>query len=134
MNDSTLTIGRLARAAAVNIETVRYYQQRRLLPVPRPSGAFRRYPVHLIDRIKFIKQAQELGFSLEEIRELLHLNDGTDRVAIRKIAGARLGQIEAKLKELLRIRKVLRGLIKDCAYGVSTEPCPIIQALTSPGG
>ena len=130
MDDATLTIGRLARAAEVNIETVRYYQERRLLPIPRRTGAFRYYSVQLVDRIKFIRRAQALGFSLDEISELLRLNDGADRPSIRRIAGARLEQIEAKLKELSRIRVVLKGLIEDCQHGSPSEPCPIIEALS----
>lgn len=132
MNEAALTIGLLARAAEVNIETVRYYQTRKLLPVPRPVGAFRYYPVELIERIRFIKRAQELGFSLEEIRELLRLNEGIDRASIRKIARARLEQIEMKLSELARMRSALNGLIDDCQHGASSAPCPIIQALTRP--
>lgn len=130
MTEPTLTIGRLARAAAVNIETVRYYQSRKLLPIPnRGSGAFRYYPSDLVERIRFIKRAQELGFSLTEIRELLRLSDGTDRVSIRKIAVARLEQIEAKLKDLSRMRSALSGLIEACRQTQSVEPCPIIEAL-----
>ncbi len=130
MTEPTLTIGRLARAAAVNIETVRYYQSRKLLPIPnRGSGAFRYYPSDLVERIRFIKRAQELGFSLTEIRELLRLSDGTDRVSIRKIAIARLEQIEAKLKDLSRMRSALSGLIEACRQTQSVEPCPIIEAL-----
>jgi Hg(II)-responsive transcriptional regulator len=130
MTEATLTIGRLARAAAVNIETVRYYQTRKLLPVPSRGGrAFRYYPAELVERIRFIKRAQELGFSLEEIRELLRLHDGTDRASIRKIAAVRLGQIETKLKDLTRMRKALSGLIEACRHTESAYPCPIIQAL-----
>ena len=82
MTEPTLTIGRLARAAAVNIETVRYYQARKLLPIPIPDrNTFRQYPAALVERIRFIKRAQELDFSLDEIRGLLRLHDGTDRVS-----------------------------------------------------
>lgn len=130
MAEATLTIGRLARAASVNTETVRYYQTRKLLPIPnRGSGAFRHYPSNLVERIRFIKRAQELGFSLDEIRELLRLNDGADRVSIRKIAAVRLEQIESKLKDLSRMRSALSGLIEACRQTPSAEPCPIIQAL-----
>jgi len=131
-NERALTIGLLARAAQVNIETVRYYQTRKLLPIPRPAGAFRYYPVELVQRIQFIKRAQELGFSLEEIRELLRLNDGVDRASIRKIARARLEQIETKLHELSRMRCALNGLIEDCQHSAESAPCPIIQTLTHP--
>src|SRR5579863_281570 len=130
MTASTLTIGRLARAAAVNVETVRYYQVRKLLPIPsRARSAFRQYPIELIERIHFIKRAQELGFSLEEIRELLRLHDGTDRVSIRKIVATRLEQVESKLNDLTRMREALSGLIAACQHAGSAEPCPIIQAL-----
>ena len=75
MPDGSLTVGRLARAAEVGIETVRYYQQRKLLPVPEAHGAFRHYNADAVDRIRFIKRAQELGFSLAEIGELLKLQE-----------------------------------------------------------
>ena len=131
MTESTLTIGRLARAATVNVETVRYYQMRKLLPIPtRGQGAFRQYPVALVERIRFIRRAQELGFSLEEIRELLRLHDGTDRVSIRNIVAIRLEQVESKLNDLSRMRAALSGLIDACQHAGSSDPCPIIQALT----
>jgi Hg(II)-responsive transcriptional regulator len=133
MTDEVLTIGHLARAAEVNIETVRYYQTRKLLPVPsRGRSAFRYYPIELVERIKFIKRAQLLGFSLDEIHELLHLNDGSDRASIRKIARSRLEQIEIKLDELSRMREALTGLIEDCRHSKTSAPCPIIAALTRP--
>jgi len=133
ITDEALTIGRLARAADVNIETIRYYQTRKLLPLPpRGRSAYRYYPVSLIERIKFIKRAQLLGFSLDEIQELLCLNDGTDRVSIRKIARSRLEQIDVKLHELSRMRTALSGLIKDCQHSIQGVPCPIIEALMQP--
>ncbi len=130
---TTLTIGRLARAADVNVETVRYYQSRKLLPTPkRIAGGFRHYSSTLIDHIRFIKRAQELGFSLEEIRELLRLHDGSDKVSIRKVARARLAQIDSKLEDLARMRGALRGLVDACEHTTQGAPCPIIQAL-APG-
>jgi Hg(II)-responsive transcriptional regulator len=130
MTEPTLTIGRLARAAAVNVETVRYYQARKLLPIPSRGGnAFRHYSADLVERIHFIKRAQELGFSLEEVRGLLRLHDGTDRVSIRKIAALRLEQIDAKLQDLTRMRDALSGLIEACHHSANADPCPIIQAL-----
>ena len=131
MPDRGLTIGRLARAADVGVETVRYYQQRKLLPVPASQGSFRRYDEGLVQRIRFIKRAQELGFALEEIRELLRLNDGTDRRAIRRISSARLDQIEEKLTDLNRMRKVLKHLIAECESAGTSCPCPIIETLSS---
>jgi Hg(II)-responsive transcriptional regulator len=130
MTETALTIGRLARAASVNIETVRYYQARKLLPIPsRGRNAFRHYPAELVERIRFIKRAQELGFALEEVRGLLRLHDGADRASIRKIAAVRLEQIESKLKDLTRMRVALGGLIEACRHTANTDPCPIIQAL-----
>jgi MerR family mercuric resistance operon transcriptional regulator len=124
-----LTIGRLARAAHVGVETIRYYQDRRLLPVPPSAGAFRYYPVSLVERIRFIKQAQELGFSLEEIGELLQLEDGADRSSIRRIAADRLLQIESKLTDLRRMQRVLKGLLTQCEHTKANLPCPIIGTI-----
>jgi len=124
-----LTIGRLARAAGVGVETIRYYQERALLPVPPSSGAFRHYPANLVDRIRFIKRAQELGFSLEEIGELLQLQDGADRRSIRRVAADRLAQIEAKLLDLRRMQRVLKELVTECEHTAASLPCPIIDSL-----
>jgi Hg(II)-responsive transcriptional regulator len=129
MTTNLLTIGRLARAAGVGVETIRYYQQRMLLPIPAASGAFRQYPAELVDRIRFVKRAQELGFSLDEIAGLLRLNDGSDRKSIRNIANARLAQIEAKLTDLRRMQKVLKHLITACEHTKAGLPCPIIETL-----
>jgi MerR family mercuric resistance operon transcriptional regulator len=127
-----LTVGRLARAADVGVETIRYYQERQLLPVPPSTGAFRYYPVSLVERIRFIKHAQELGFSLEEVGELLQLEDGTDRKSIRRIAADRLAQIEAKLGDLKRMQRVLKGLLTECEHTKASLPCPIIGTIRSP--
>jgi MerR family mercuric resistance operon transcriptional regulator len=126
----SLTIGRLARAAGVGVETIRYYQQRGLLPVPAASGAFRSYPVELVARIRFVKRAQELGFSLDEIAELLRLEDGSNRNSIRRIASDRLSQIEHKLNDLRRMQKVLKHLVAECEHTRASLPCPIIATLT----
>ncbi len=125
----TMTIGRLARAAGVGVETIRYYQQRALLPVPSTVGAFRHYPAELVARIRFIRRAQELGFSLDEITELLRLEDGANRGSIRRIASDRLGQIERKLADLRRMQKVLKHLVSECEHTRADLPCPIIATL-----
>jgi len=125
----TLTIGRLARAADVGVETIRYYQDRKLLPVPKSEGAFRYYPMSLVERIRFIKRAQELGFSLKEVRELLELEDGADRNSIRRVAGDRLAQIEAKLADLRRMQRVLKELVAECEHTRAELPCPIIGTI-----
>lgn len=129
----SLTIGRLARAAGVGVETIRYYQDRKLLPVPPSTGAFRHYPIELVDHIRFIKRAQELGFSLEEVTELLHLEQGADRASIREIATNRLAQIEHKLSDLRRMQKVLRHLVTECEHTRADLPCPIIDTLAAGG-
>jgi Hg(II)-responsive transcriptional regulator len=125
----SLTIGRLARAADVGVETIRYYQDRKLLPLPERTGAFRHYPTSLVERIRFIKRAQELGFSLDEVKELLQLEDGSDRRSIRRLAGARLAQIEAKLADLKRMQRVLKGVLTQCEHTSAGLPCPIIGSI-----
>ncbi len=126
---ATLTIGRLAKAADVGVETIRYYQARQLLPVPEGEGTYRQYPTSLIDRIRFIKRSQELGFSLDEIASLLALQDGTDRTSIRAITAARLEQIEKKVDDLQRMQKTLRHLLHECEHTKAKVPCPIIESL-----
>lgn len=129
----SMTIGRLARVAGVGVETIRYYQQRGLLPVPQATGAYRHYPVAMTARIRFIKRAQELGFSLDEIAELLRLEDGSDRASIRRIAADRLKQIEEKLSDLKRMQKTLKHLVSECEHTSKGLPCPIIATLAQQG-
>lgn len=125
-----LTIGKLACAAGVGVETVRYYQRRKLLPVPSTAnGAFRTYPPSLADRIRFIKRAQELGFSLEQIAALLQLEDGSDRQAVRQLAADKLAYIRAKIADLAKMEVVLAHLIHECEATGQASPCPIIGAL-----
>jgi MerR family transcriptional regulator, mercuric resistance operon regulatory protein len=135
MKTAELTIGRLARAAQVNIETIRYYQRLNLLPTPRPKRtAFRTYPIELVDRIRFIKRAQELGFSLTEIASLLKLDDGANRNVIRKVAGDRLREIQVKITDLRRMEQALSHLIHECETTGESRPCPIIAALAGEAG
>ncbi len=126
---NTLTIGRLAKAANIGVETVRYYQELKLLPVPPRQGSYRQYPLSLVGRIRFIKRAQDLGFTLKEISSLLELQDGTDRKTIRSIASDRIAQIESKLLDLNRMREVLNHLVDECEHTKSGSPCPIIESL-----
>ena len=97
---AAVTIETLARVAEVGVETLRYYPRRRLLAVPHSAGGVRRYPAETMDRIRFIKRSQDLGFSLKEIREMMCLEQGGSRAAIRKSAGARLASIWEKLASL----------------------------------
>lgn len=127
--NQTLTIGRLARAAGVGVETIRYYQRRGLLPVPGTRGAYRYYPVAIADRIRFIKRAQELGFTLLEIGDLLRLDDGADRRSIRAIASERLSRVERNLADLRRMQRALKALLVHCEHTGMDAPCPIIESL-----
>ena len=126
-----LTIGRLATAAGVGVETIRYYQNRKLVPVPARSGAYRHYPLATVDRLRFIKRAQELGFTLAEVGELLKLNDGSNRRSIRAVASARLEQIESKLADLQRMRRALKHLVHECEHADNKPSCPIIDAIAT---
>ena len=123
------TIGQLARAAGVGVETIRYYQRRELLPVPEVATGFRTYPARLAERIRFIKRAQELGFTLDEIANLLLLEDSNDKKAIREVAQERLVQVQAKLSDLHKMEAMLSQLIHQCASAATQAQCPIIQAL-----
>lgn len=128
---SELTIGRLAKAAGVGVETVRYYQRLKLLPTPVPvHNAFRHYPVETIERIRFIKRAQDLGFSLEDIAALLSLNDGADRQQVRQLAHARLSSIRGKIADLTRMESVLASLVHECEHTDHAHSCPIIAAFS----
>ncbi|MDO8178601.1 MAG: MerR family transcriptional regulator [Undibacterium sp.] len=127
------TIGQLARSAGVGVETIRYYQRRALLPVPQVASGFRFYPKVLVERIRFIKRAQELGFTLDEIATLLQLEDADDRIAIRKVAADRLQQVEGKLADLQKMQRMLSGLIHECESTGKTKACPIIYALADGG-
>ena len=91
-----------------------------------------RYPFAMVDRIRFVKRAQELGFSLDEIAGLLRLHDGSDRASIRKIANVRLTQIGAKLADLQRMESVLKHLITACEHTKANLPCPIIETPPKP--
>lgn len=124
-----VTIGQLAKAASVGVETIRYYQRRGLLPVPKPQGATRYYAPSLIDRIGFIKRAQTLGFSLDEVAALLYLEDGRNRRAVLVVATARLTQVRSKLSDLRRMQRVLNELVERCEATADPHPCPIIEAL-----
>ncbi|HQQ64310.1 MAG TPA: MerR family DNA-binding protein [Pseudomonadales bacterium] len=126
----SLTIGKLAKQAGVGIETVRYYQTRGLMPVPPETGSYRQYPVSLVARIQFIKRAQELGFSLDEIGELLQLDQHTDRKTIRQLASGKIEQIQQKLDDLTRMQTTLQALVASCSHASALQPCPIIVSLS----
>ena len=132
MNSKSLTIGRLAREAGINLETVRYYERRGLLPKPpRTASGYRLFPADTTVRLRFIRRAQELGFSLKEIRELLtlRLSSRTTSSEIRKRAEAKIADIEQKIKTLEAMRKSLRKLTSSCAGCGPISECPILEGL-----
>ncbi len=131
---NSYTIGALARLAGVSVETVRYYSRRGLLAVPRkPAGGVRRYPAETVARMRFIRRAKQLGFTLTEIRELLTLGDGDCR-DVRSRAERKRAQIETQLRGLNALKKTLDRLIVSCRGDGQAAPCPIIAALTDRPG
>jgi Hg(II)-responsive transcriptional regulator len=126
-----LTIGKLANAAGVGIDTVRFYERAGLLKEPhRTAAGYRLYAESDVARLRFIRRAKALGFSLEEIAELLRLNDGGGRRgAVRALAAQRLAEIEEKLTELSRMRDTLRHLVHQCSGEGPLAGCPIIEAV-----
>ncbi len=126
----SLSIGTCAAAAGVHVETIRFYQRKGLLPEPaRPHGQIRRYRERDVARVKFVKAAQRLGFSLEKIAALLRLEDGTHCDEARVMAEQKLNDVRAKLRDLRRIESVLRRMIAHCGASQGTVTCPLIAAL-----
>lgn len=121
------TIAGFARAGGVGVETVRYYQRRGLLPVPRNTGGVRRYGDGDLRRLRFIRAAQGAGFTLEEIGELLALDSTKDRRRVRILAGERIVALDTKIAELQDARDMLVKLARQCAAG-TRGPCPILSA------
>lgn len=127
---NSLTIGAFAQAAGVNVETIRFYQRKGLLSEPdKPLGSIRRYGDSDVARVRFIKSAQQLGFSLDEIAELLRLHDGTHCVEARTLAEHKLIGVRQKLADLTRIESALTGLVEQCCVTTGNVTCPLISAL-----
>jgi MerR family mercuric resistance operon transcriptional regulator len=123
-----MTIGKLARAAAVNVETVRYYERRGLIARPaRAARGFRRYPPDTLTRLRFIKRAQQLGFTLREIAELLALGSAAC-APTRVLAERKRADIDTRLRDLKAMRRTLTQLIRRCEEG-QTGTCPIADSL-----
>lgn len=130
MENEELTIGRLAAAADVNVETVRYYQRIKLMPVPKKApGGIRRYSAGELSRLRFIKTAQGLGFTLEEIADLVKLDDGTHCTEAHAIAAHKLDAVRARLRDLQSIEKALARLVRQCESRRGAIRCPLIGAL-----
>ena len=125
-----MTIGKLAAAGGVGVETVRYYQRRGLFPEPmraEPYGGVRRYDATDVQRLRFIRAAQGAGFTLDQIGDLLELDATDDRARARQLATERIAALDARIAELQDARAALARLAQDCARG-DAGPCPILMA------
>ena len=132
---SDLTSGQLVERSGVGIETIRYYERKGLLPPPaRSRSGYRRFPAEAVDRLRFIRQAQHLGFSLKEVQELLSLRIDSEASCseVRQRAQAKIGEIEERVRVLRRMRKALRKLTEACEGRGPTTACPILEALEKP--
>jgi MerR family transcriptional regulator, copper efflux regulator len=131
-----LSAGNLAKAAAVNVETLRYYERRGLLPEPpRKESGYRVYPQAAVERLRFIKGAQALGFTLEEIQDLLDLrvDEQATSADVRQQAHKKVQEIERKIAALQTMRTALNDLIEQCHGDGPTADCPILEALPQAG-
>lgn len=130
---SQMTIGALARAAGVHVETIRYYQRRGLLAAPpKPRRGVRRYGGDAVARLRFVRRAQELGFSLAETGRLLTLQEGRSCDAARSLAAEKLAAVDDRLADLGRMRTALTELIDRCDAIACDVSCPIIETLQRP--
>ena len=125
-----MTIGELAKAAGVHVETVRYYQRRGLIKEPaKPASGHRRYPEEVLEQLGFIRGAQQLGFSLEEARQLLDISDGRSYGKARVLAEKKLASLETRMREIAAMRRRLRHFIALCAENRGRPGCPLIAGL-----
>jgi MerR family mercuric resistance operon transcriptional regulator len=125
-----LTIGKLAAAGEVGVETIRYYQRRGLMETPARGGGVRRYDEKDLRCLKFIRSAQASGFTLDEISELLALAESDDRVRVRSLARQRIEVLDAKIAQMSQTRAALARLAEQCAAS-DRGPCPILAAFES---
>ena len=128
-----LTISQLAKAGGVGVETIRFYQRKKLLEIPVDLGrnaGIRHYGESDVRQLRFIRTAQQAGFTLSEISELLALDKGRDRRRVREMARARITALDEKIARLQKAKKSLSGLAQICAQG-DDGPCPIIEAFSS---
>jgi MerR family transcriptional regulator, copper efflux regulator len=129
-----LTRGELAKEAQVNAETVRFWEVEGLIPKPpRTPAGYRKFPAETVDRLRFIKRSQELGFTLKEIRELLNLRvkPGGSCADVRQRAEAKLLDVDARIRQLQRIRKALVEMTKRCSGQGPVDACTILQTLSN---
>ena len=124
------TIGVFAKTAGVNLETIRFYQRKGLLPEPdKPYGSIRRYGESDVTRVRFVKSAQRLGFSLDEITELLRLEDGTHCEEASSLAEHKLKDVREKQADLALMEAALSGLVLACHATKGKVSCPLIESL-----
>lgn len=131
-----MKISELARQAGVNLQTIRYYERRGLLPAPaRAANGYRVYDIGTLRHVKFIRHAQDLGFSLAEVRELLALRarNSTACTAVARRARAKIDLIDARIRSLRRVRNVLHKLVGACAARQSTPRCPLLEVIEEDG-
>jgi Hg(II)-responsive transcriptional regulator len=135
MESAALRIGEVAGLARVNIQTLRFYERRRLLAEPpRRASGYREYPAESVARVRFIKRAQELGFSLTEVQELLRLRDDQQIPCkqIRSTAETKVAEIDEKIRRLTAMKTALRALVASCAAN-REHHCPLLEALDESG-
>lgn len=134
MTHSMLTIGALAAQAGVNVETIRFYQRKGIVPVPpRPERGVRSYSCEHVDRVRFIKAAQSWGFTLSDVADLLRLHDGMACDATRRIAEDRLAVVTDRMRELRNVAGALRRAIAECRTRRGRVSCPLITSVRRPG-
>lgn len=126
----TFTIGSLAKATDVHIETIRYYQRRGLVAEPsKPLGGIRRYDEVHARRLRFIKHAQTLGFSLEEVADLLALDDGQHCRDAERLGRKKLATVRERIAQLRRVEQALTSLVEQCQCNRGEVQCPLIASL-----
>lgn len=128
----SLTIGKVAKCSGIGVETLRFYQRRGLIDVPpRKDSGYREYPADTVERVRFIKRAKELGFSLKEIKDLVALRPapGSACTRVRKRAEAKITDIEEKIRSLQRMKRSLQRLAAACEGKGPVSKCPILDAL-----
>jgi Hg(II)-responsive transcriptional regulator len=131
-NDRAMTVGRTAQLADVGIPTMRFYERAGLLPKPlRTAANYRLYPDGTVIRIRFIRRAQQLGFSLKEIRELLELRVNRKKSCsdVRQLAGEKIADIETRMRSLQRMRRALLRLSDQCDAEAGRSTCPLLDSL-----
>jgi len=129
----TLTIGKVAEQAGIGIETIRFYERKELIgPPPRSASGYRQYPDTIVQRLRFIRRAKELGFSLKEIKELLELHADPQATCgdIKQRAELKLADINKRIDDLEKMRVALQVLLASCSSNGTSIECPIMQAIT----